>query len=48
MRQLINIRATAEYVASGNADALPLPLTLVRPPPFYGLSNAVAAALIAW
>lgn len=41
-------RAMAAYVATGNEDALPLPLTPVRPMPFYGLSNAVAAAFIAW
>jgi glycine/D-amino acid oxidase-like deaminating enzyme len=41
-------QAMAAYVASGNADALPLPLTPVRPLPFYGLSNAVAAAFVAW
>jgi glycine/D-amino acid oxidase-like deaminating enzyme len=41
-------RAMAAYVASGNPDALPLPLTPVRPLPFYGLSNVVAAAFIAW
>jgi glycine/D-amino acid oxidase-like deaminating enzyme len=41
-------QAMAAYVASGDPDALPLPLTPVRPLPFYGLSNAVAAAFIAW
>jgi len=41
-------QAIAAYVATGNEDALPLPLTPVRPLPFYGLHNAVAAAFIAW
>ena len=41
-------QAMAAYVATGKEDALPLSLTPVRPMPFYGLSNAVAAAFIAW
>jgi glycine/D-amino acid oxidase-like deaminating enzyme len=41
-------QAMAEYVATGNEAALPLPLTPVRPLPLYGLHNAVAAAFIAW
>jgi glycine/D-amino acid oxidase-like deaminating enzyme len=41
-------RAMAEYVASGNEAALPVPLTPVRPLPLHGLHNAVAAAFIAW
>jgi glycine/D-amino acid oxidase-like deaminating enzyme len=41
-------RAMADYVATGNEAALPLPLTPVRPLPLYGLHNAVAAAFIAW
>lgn len=41
-------QAMAAYVATGNEAALPLPLTPVRPMPLYGLSNAVAAAFIAW
>ena len=41
-------QAMAAYVATGREDALPLPLTPVRPMPFRGLSNAVAAAFIAW
>ena len=41
-------QAMAEYVATGDEGALPLPLTPVRPLPFYGLHNAVAAAFIAW
>ncbi|HML12163.1 MAG TPA: FAD-binding oxidoreductase [Xanthobacteraceae bacterium] len=41
-------QAMAQYVATGNADALPLPLTPVRPLPLYGLSNAVAAAFVGW
>jgi hypothetical protein len=38
----------ADYVASEDAGALPLPLTPVRPLPLHGLHNAVAAAFIAW
>src|ERR1700736_333452 len=34
--------------ATGDESALPLPLTPVRPLPFYALHNAVAAAFIAW
>lgn len=41
-------QAMAAYVASGNEDALPLPLTPVRPLPLYRLHNVVAAAFIAW
>jgi glycine/D-amino acid oxidase-like deaminating enzyme len=41
-------QAMAAYVATGNEDALPLPLTPVRPMPFHALSNVVAAAFIAW
>jgi glycine/D-amino acid oxidase-like deaminating enzyme len=41
-------QAMAAYVATGDADALPLPLTDVRPLPFHGVHKAVAAAFIAW
>ncbi len=41
-------QAVAAYVVTGDESALPLPLTPVRPLPFYGLHNAVAAAFIAW
>jgi glycine/D-amino acid oxidase-like deaminating enzyme len=41
-------QAMADYVATGDEATLPLPLTPVRPLPFYGLHNAVAAAFIAW
>ncbi len=41
-------QAIAAYLANGDEGALPLPLTPVRPLPFYGLHNAVAAAFIAW
>jgi len=41
-------QAMAAYVATRKEDALPLPLTAVRPMPLHGLSNAVAAAFIAW
>ena len=41
-------RALAEYVASGNADALPLPLTPVRPLPLHVFNKAYFAAAVAW
>jgi glycine/D-amino acid oxidase-like deaminating enzyme len=41
-------QAMAEYVATGNADALPMPLQPVRPLPFHGLSKAYFAAAVAW
>jgi glycine/D-amino acid oxidase-like deaminating enzyme len=41
-------QAMAAYVATGNEDALPLPLSPVRPLPFHGLHNTVAAAFIGW
>ena len=46
---LVNyVYAIAAYVATGDESVLPLPLTPVRPLPFYGVHNAVAAAFIAW
>jgi glycine/D-amino acid oxidase-like deaminating enzyme len=41
-------QAMADYVASGNADALPLPLQPVRPLPFHGLSKLYFATAVAW
>ena len=41
-------RAMAAYVATGDADALPLPFTPIRPLPLYGLHNVVTAAFVAW
>src|SRR5256714_10068055 len=41
-------QAMAEYVASGNAEALPLPLRPIRPLPFHVLSKAYFAAAVAW
>jgi glycine/D-amino acid oxidase-like deaminating enzyme len=41
-------QAMAAYVATGNEDALPLPLSPVRPLPFYRLHSMVAAAFIGW
>src|SRR5205814_772224 len=41
-------QAMAEYVATGNADALPLPLRPIRPLPFHALSRAYFAAAVAW
>jgi len=41
-------QALAEYVATGNADALPLPLQPVRPLPFHALNKMYFAAAVAW
>jgi glycine/D-amino acid oxidase-like deaminating enzyme len=41
-------QAMAAYVHSGNPDALPLPLTPIKPLPFHGLHKAYVAAIIAW
>ncbi|HEV2551231.1 MAG TPA: FAD-binding oxidoreductase [Stellaceae bacterium] len=41
-------KAMADYVASGNADALPLPLTPIAPIPLHFLQRAYVAATIAW
>ena len=41
-------QAMADYVASGNAEALPLPLRPIHPLPFHGFSKAYFAAAVAW
>jgi glycine/D-amino acid oxidase-like deaminating enzyme len=41
-------KAMAHYVATGDADALPLPLTPIRPIPLHFLQRAYVAAMIAW
>ncbi|GJD50324.1 Gamma-glutamylputrescine oxidoreductase [Methylobacterium crusticola] len=41
-------RAIAAYVARGDADALPLPLSPIRPLPLHGLHRLYASALVAW
>jgi glycine/D-amino acid oxidase-like deaminating enzyme len=41
-------RAIADYVRSGNADDLPLPLTPITPFPFHSLHKAYVGAVIAW
>jgi glycine/D-amino acid oxidase-like deaminating enzyme len=41
-------QAMADYVATGNADALPMPLQPIRPLPFHRLSKAYFAAAVAW
>jgi hypothetical protein len=38
----------ADYLATGDREALPLPVSPIRPIPFYPLRRAGAAALIAW
>ena len=41
-------QAMAEYLATGNAEALPLPLQPVRPLPFHALNKMYFAAAVAW
>jgi glycine/D-amino acid oxidase-like deaminating enzyme len=41
-------QAMADYVASGNAGALPLPLRPIRPLPFHALNKAYFAAAVTW
>lgn len=41
-------RAMADYVATGQEDALPLPLRPVEPLPLHGLHKLYVSALIAW
>ncbi|HLZ02115.1 MAG TPA: FAD-binding oxidoreductase [Bradyrhizobium sp.] len=41
-------RAMAEYVATGNTDALPLPLVPMKALPFHALHRAYMAGIIAW
>jgi hypothetical protein len=38
----------ADHLATGDQEALPLPVSPIRPIPFYPLRRAGAAALIAW
>jgi hypothetical protein len=40
--------AIAEYIATGNIDALPLPLGPIKPLPLHGLSKLFVSAVIAW
>jgi glycine/D-amino acid oxidase-like deaminating enzyme len=41
-------QAMADYVVSGDAEALPLPLVPIRPLPFHALNKAYFAAAVAW
>jgi glycine/D-amino acid oxidase-like deaminating enzyme len=41
-------QAMAEYLATGNAEALPLPLLPLRPLPFHALNKMYFAAAVAW
>jgi glycine/D-amino acid oxidase-like deaminating enzyme len=41
-------RAIARYVASGNPEALPLPLVPIQALPFHALHKAYFAAAVAW
>jgi glycine/D-amino acid oxidase-like deaminating enzyme len=41
-------QAMANYVITGNSDALPLPLQPIRPLPFHALNKLYFAAAVAW
>ena len=41
-------QAMAQYVATGDADALPLPLLPIRPLPLHALNKMYFAAAVAW
>ena len=41
-------QAMADYLATGNPEALPMPLQPVRPLPFHGLNKMYFAAAVAW
>jgi hypothetical protein len=38
----------ADYCASGRTDALPFPITPVKPIPFHALQQLYVAATVAW
>lgn len=40
--------AMAEYVATGDANALPLPLTPIQPLPLYALRRLYVSAVVTW
>ena len=41
-------QAMANYVITGNSNALPLPLQPIRPLPFHALNKLYFAAAVAW
>jgi glycine/D-amino acid oxidase-like deaminating enzyme len=41
-------KAMAEYIATSNAAALPLPFTPIEPIPFHALQRLYVGALVAW
>ena len=41
-------RAMAQYVATGDANALPVPLSPVVPFPLYGLRRLYVNAVVTW
>jgi glycine/D-amino acid oxidase-like deaminating enzyme len=41
-------KAMAEYIATSNAAALPLPFTAIEPIPFHGLQRLYVGAVVAW
>ena len=40
--------ALAEYLSTGNENALPFPLTNIAPIPFFGLRRLYLGAVVAW
>jgi glycine/D-amino acid oxidase-like deaminating enzyme len=41
-------KAMAEYIATSNAAALPLPFTPIEPIPFHALQRLYVGTLVAW
>jgi hypothetical protein len=41
-------KAMAEYIATSDATALPLPFTPIAPIPFHGLQRAYVGAVVTW
>lgn len=41
-------RAMADYIATGDAAVLPVPLSLIKPLPFHALHKLYVSAVIAW
>lgn len=41
-------KAMAEYIATSNAEALPLPFSPIEPIPFHGLQRVYVGAVVTW
>ena len=41
-------KAMADYVATADAQMLPVPLTSIKPIPFHGLQRAYFGAAVTW